>query len=68
MLRRTKCWLCYRLREPSTWVAIAVPIGTLGTQIDKPYSTAAFVASAVCSCLGVILGEDRNGNDSSISK
>jgi len=61
---KVKCWVCNRLREPSTWAGFSVPIGTLGTQVPAPYSTAAFITSAVCACMAVLLGEGHNDGNS----
>lgn len=34
------------------WLAIGAPLETLGTQLDKPYSTGCFVVGAFCIILG----------------
>lgn len=64
MKKKIKCWVCHRLSEPSTWAALAVPLGTFATQIPKPYSYIAYSFTAMCAAAGIILGEDTNETDS----
>lgn len=58
-MTKVTCWLCHRLREPSTWAALSVPFATWGTQMPTPYSYYIFSVSSLCGIAAIILGEKK---------
>lgn len=69
-MTKIKCWVCNRLREPSTWAGFGVVLTSalggiqLASMLPAPYSTYAIAAVAlciICGAVAVLLGE-KNEN------
>ena len=43
------------LHYPSVWAGIAGVMSSMAAELDKPYSTACFVASAFCSLIAIVM-------------
>lgn len=50
-----------RLKEPSTWAALAAAFGAMSAGAPAVAAPYLWGATAVCTLLGILLGEHPNG-------
>jgi hypothetical protein len=59
-----ECYVCLRLKEPSTWVTFGATLGLWADKMPEPYSYYIYSVAALCGVLGILLQEGKHDANS----